>query len=332
VSAFEELGTTGHLGDAGVELLYRTVRAVVRARFYPDPAARGFWTPDELEELAHDVLVGHGGGPGLATYLLEHAVDDAGVARVLHTLVRSELADRGRRSVKGRLMLRLREILDDPLFRRAPGGRERYTLSSAATVEGGGDDPRLLRRAAFEVRDVRLVRWRPDAARHSPVAERSSLVAVCAAVLAVASGPVELGDLADVVADRFGIVRELPSLSWQGGQAREPAIADASAVGALTVDAAAIYAQLDAEERAIVPLLGEPVRVAAETLGWRRTRTHNVMTRAAAVIAQALGVAGLPAGDRGALQAGLGDAAATFQALVELAATAASPQAPPGES
>jgi hypothetical protein len=59
--------------------------------------------------------------------------------------------------------------------------------------------------AAWQVRDARIVRWRPDARREGPGADRASLVAVSAAIITVAGAPVPLDVLTRVVGRRFNV-------------------------------------------------------------------------------------------------------------------------------
>ncbi|MEU9396297.1 hypothetical protein AB0D86_40660 [Streptomyces sp. NPDC048324] len=321
MGAYSELTRDGTLGRAGAELLYRTTWAVVRARHYPDPAGRGYWLPDEIQELAHDVIVHKHGGASFAAYLVAHCNDDLSIARVMQAMVRNELADRARRTEKGRLMLRLREVLKSDLFIKKAGGRERYTVAARASsadtrrpVQFG--DYETMRQAAHSVTDVKLIRWNPEASRRSPIAEKDSIERVLQAVLTSVESPVELTELADVVADRFGILPTPHVMSWDSEIAFEPV--DSSTVKADTYkpEALLIWSQLDPEERLILPLLGESVRVAAEALGWRRTKTHSVMQRTTAVLARALDIDQVEAIPSSSPN--LSESAQVFNSLIEL--------------
>ncbi|MFJ4704456.1 hypothetical protein ACIP6I_06295 [Streptomyces anulatus] len=301
--------------------MYRTTWAVVRARHHPDPSGRGYWLPDEIQELAHDIIVHKHGGAPFAAYLIAHCTDDLSIARVMQAMVRHELADRARRTEKGRLMVRLREVLRSNRFIKAAGGKERYTLAARA------DSPNLptrvlldsqekMRQAAHLVTDIKLIRWNSEASRRSPIAEKDSIERVMEAALASVESPIELTELADVVADRFGILPAPHIMSWDSGDAFEPADTSTAEVNAYKPEALLIWSQLEPEERLILPLLGESVRVAAEALGWRRTKTHSVMQRTAAVLAKALDIEHPEALSSSA--SGLSESAQVFNSLIEL--------------
>jgi hypothetical protein len=258
--------------------------------------------PDEIEELAHDVLIHGHGGASFAAYLLSHCNDDRSIARV---------------------MLRLREVLSAEQFTKAPGGRERYTLTARRSLSKFPHDVHhdvfsTMRHAAFDVVDVKLIRWRPDASRHSPIAERESIERVLQAVLESVDSPVELTDLSDVVADRFNVTPAPHIMSWNSDyNLVEPTDrSDVEDSGLYGPEALFVWSQLDFEEQLLLPLLGESVRVAAEALGWRRTKTHSVMQRTAAVLARALGIENPET--LSSTGTDLGENARVFDKLVEL--------------
>ncbi|MFD8600770.1 hypothetical protein ACFV1S_01565 [Streptomyces globisporus] len=320
MGAYSELTREGTLGRDGAELLYRTTWAVVRARHYPDPSGRGFWLRDEIQELAHDIIVHKHGGAPFAAYLIAHCNDDLSIARVMQAMVRHELADRARRTEKGRLMLRLREVLRADRFAKVAGGRERYTVvdrSSSANEShlSSFETQERMRQAAHLVTNVKLIRWNPEASRRSPIAEKESIERVLQAALSSVEFPIELAELADVVADRFGIIPTPHVMSWDSEDALEAVDASAVEVGTYRPEALLIWSQLEPEERLILPLLGESVRVAAEALGWRRTKTHSVMQRTAALLAKALDIENLEAISS---TSSLSESAQVFNSLIEL--------------
>src|SRR4030095_11641370 len=84
-------------------------------------------------------------------------------------------------------------------------------LGGAWTLrEGGGQAPWAGRGSGAghgcrQGRDVRIVRWRPEARREGPGVDRASLVAVCAAIIRAAGAPVPLDVLTRVVGRRFNV-------------------------------------------------------------------------------------------------------------------------------
>ncbi|MEY9967516.1 hypothetical protein ABIA33_005587 [Streptacidiphilus sp. MAP12-16] len=323
MGAYSELAREGALGRDCVDLLYRTTWAVVRARHYPDTTGRGYWLPDEIQELAHDIIVHKHGGAPFAAYLIAHCSDDLSIARVMQATVRHELADRARKTEKGRLMLRLREVLSTDPFVKTTGGRERYTVVHSALANASRlaqlEPQEQMRQAAHMVTDIKLIRWNPEAARRSPIAEKKSIERILEAALTSVESPVELADLADVVADRFGILPAPQIMSWDSEDAFEPIDTSYVDAGPYTPEALLIWSQLELEEQLILPLLGESVRTAAEALGWRRTKTHTVMQRTASVLAKALDIEHPEALPSSA--SGLSESAQIFNSLVELSAS-----------
>lgn len=153
-----------------------------------------------------------------------------------------------------------------------------------------------LEAAAWQVRDVRMIRWRPDAKRDGPVADRSALVAVCAAVITTAGAPVPLDVLTRVVARRFNVddpplLALVDAVELTEGQPGRPCVTaevvteaglPRELAGVTRVEqpgverliAAGIWAALAEQERLQLPLLDEAVRVqgAAGRVGWARSR------------------------------------------------------------
>ncbi|MFE7622546.1 hypothetical protein [Streptomyces sp. NPDC057509] len=262
----------------------------------------------------------HGGAP-FAAYLIAHCNDDLSIARIMQAMVRHELADRSRRTEKGRLMVRLREVLSSDRFVKVTGGRERYTVANRAGSPNAPDRSPLepkeqMRQAAHLITDIKLIRWNPEASRRSPIAEKDSIERVLEAALASVESPIELAELADVVADRFGILPAPHIMSWDSEDAFEPADTSTIEVSAYRPEALLIWSQLEPEERLILPLLGESVRTAAEALGWRRTKTHRVMQRTSAVLAKALDIEHPEALVSSA--SNLSESAQVFNSLIEL--------------
>ncbi|TFV33018.1 hypothetical protein E4K10_28310 [Streptomyces sp. T1317-0309] len=174
-----------------------------------------------------------------------------------------------------------------------------------------------MRQAAYLVKDVKLIRWNPEASRRSPIAEKDSIERVLEAALASVDSPVELAELADVVADRFGILPAPHVMSWDSEDAFEPVDTSTVETGSYRPEALLIWSQLEPEEQLMLPLLGESVRAAAEALGWRRTKTHSVMQRTAAVLARALDIEHPEALTSSA--SSLSESAQVFNSLIELA-------------
>jgi hypothetical protein len=184
------------------ELVRGTFEAVIRLRRLPAPVGVDRWTAEAVEDTVQDFLADRDGDGRLGRMALR-AGDDQELRRLLDAAVKNYLIDQLRKRARVKLRRRLGEILT--------GDDQFVTVGKAWTLRQVGGDVAWagreadLEAAAWQVRDVRMVRWRPDAKRDGPFADRSSLVAVCAAVITTAGAPVPLDVLTRVVARRFNV-------------------------------------------------------------------------------------------------------------------------------
>jgi len=267
-------------------LVDRTFETVIRLRRFPAPAGLGQWSREAVEDAVQDFLADRDGHGRLARMALR-AGDNREFQRLLYGAVKNHLIDQLRKGVRVKLWRRLGEVL---------AGDDRFIeLSGAWTLrEVGGQAPWAGREAeldtaAWQVRDVRIVRWRPDARREGPGADRASLVAVCAAIITAAGGPVTLDVLTRVVGRRFNVgdppllalvdAVDLAGLQAQDSGATDGVITEAEfrrePVGPARLDrpgaerlvAAEIWSELTDQERLQLPILDEGVRAQGEILG-----------------------------------------------------------------
>ena len=281
MTPLEEL-RAGSLGEAFVTLLYRQVAVVARRRRFPPPGGYGSWDADAVVETAHEFLV-HRDTFRRLVELAARVEDEAGLERVLTVVVTNFLRERGRRTVLGKLIRRLRGLLaDDPRFVVVPAGvpgAGNVALAGASTVPYA-DDPARLVDAARSVREVTVVRWSPSARREGPVADAPSLLALSFAVLETAGGSLSFADLAEVIATRLGIdprgvpgalavediddlaARDLPSASTSG--ASDEAVGQGFEVEEI---AAAVLEEFSDREKLVLAWLGETVRSIADRTG-----------------------------------------------------------------
>jgi hypothetical protein len=164
MSPLEELRTDGRLGPEGARLLYRIVRTVVVGHGFPPPGDRAAWNGEAVAETAHEFLADDRTPKRLA-HLLVHAVDDDSFTRILHRMVLNFLRDGGRRTEIGRLMLRLRDVLDrGDEFVAEVGDRWRLEKQPATPSTVG---PAVLVEAAATERHVDVPRWSAQARRRA---------------------------------------------------------------------------------------------------------------------------------------------------------------------
>lgn len=282
MSAWDEL-RSGELGPEFARLLYRCARTAGRAHNFPPPEGHSGWDAAAAIEVGNDFLT----STNIRRRLVEMALradDDEELRRVMTQAIVNFLRERARSTVIGKLIRRLKEVLDEESgFVVVPAGRPgagRVALAEwDAPAPFGGREQDLVR-AAYDVRDVSVVRWSLSARRTGPLTDRDSLVRVSIGVLRAARGSLSWPDLAAVVATRFGV-----------GSGRLPATTPVDAVddfGPTRVAAAlehpdpyeapgesvlrdsiarAVLDQLTPRERLVLAWLGETIRTIADRTG-----------------------------------------------------------------
>ena len=283
MSAYTELRDEGQLGPEGVRLFYETVQRV--ARRFPPPGG-GSWDSDGYTEAAHDFLTTREKNPIHALFLL--ATDDESLSGLLYIAVLNHFRSLARQSERGKLLRRLRTVLDeDARFAIAggPDGRpRRWALAGLQDSDEYTGSPAALRRAAWEAPDIDVARWR--SATRTYIADRDSIAAFAEAVLGAASGPLGTDLLLDVAAHRFDLseppllidIDDTPAVS---ANTEEP--------GEVGVAAEAVWSQLTEREQAALPFLDGTVREAAQALGIGRTTAAAVLRRLKSLLADLVG-------------------------------------------
>lgn len=295
MSGWEEVRETGAFGEEATVELYQCVRAVARAGNYPPPAGYRLWTVDAVIETAHDVFA-DARGPQRLVELAVKASDDTSFLRLLEQVVRNYLRDQARVTAKGRLIRRLRELLEaDSRFEVVPPGQPgagNIELTDGTTPGVWNGRLSDLSAAAYKVTDVSVVRWRPEARRRSPVADGPSLMAVCEAVLRAAGASLPIAEIADVVAARFAVGRGPVVIpvddmdSWWPPAAGSDETASAEEIRA---GAEELVLQLTPMERIVLAHLDNPVRQIADLTGLGKSTAAEVALRVRQIAARVLG-------------------------------------------
>jgi hypothetical protein len=279
VSAWEEL-REGNLGADFAVLLYRCVRVAGRTHNFPAPHGYSRWTADACMETGHEFLR----SANIQRRLTEMALladDDSQLGRILTQSVVNFLREQARQTTQGRLIRRLKDVLSsDDRFSIVPDrspGAGNVMLAEAGTTEPFGGRESDLVTVAFEVKDVTVVRWRPEARRDSPISDRESLIKVAAAVLEAAGTSMRWAELAAVIGTRFGIdPRAIPASTpvddldrelatsrvWLASQEAGP---EEELLRRSTAEA--VLDQLTDRERLVLALLASPVRTIADRTG-----------------------------------------------------------------
>lgn len=289
MTARTELCEGGQFGASGVEALYRSVFVTAVAHNFPPPAGSDHWDEAAVAEVAHDFLTGP---KGLArmTELVLRSDDDRSFARLLDVAVLNHLRDTARRTDRGRLIRRLKEVMtDDEQFTRAPHGQDWWHLvghpADASSVPLGDIAAHLV--------DVEVVvpRWSSED-RNAPIADRRTLAELLAAALNGAGGALTDADLAELVSRRIDTRRspltvELETLEGVS----EPAAPDPHPADRVIghAEAVAIFANLSDVARIILTLADQPVREIGLAIGMGKSRAGEHRQRLYADLRHTLG-------------------------------------------
>jgi len=292
VSALGELQAGKAGGDFVLEL-QRTIRAVAVSRNFPPPESHARWDADAVWSVASEFM-GDTQTPRRLTDLAVHcATGDALRARLQGT-VRNFLADMGRRTPIGKLVVRINDVLrGEPAFVLVAGRWARADGPQGA----GADDPEALGRA-IAGRVVVVPAWGHDAHRAAPVADRATIVALCGDLLDAAGGSLTPRGLARAIGRRLGLGQAPLSLdvsafdgppAWGAAGASASggsgALSDGTATEALRLRRAGeVVARLNDRERLAVAYPELTVRQLAPVLGVSPSQCHVIRGRAAEII------------------------------------------------
>jgi hypothetical protein len=282
VSALAEL-QAGRAGPDFTFELQRTIRAVAVARNFPPPEGHSAWDADGVWSAASEFM-GDAQTPRRLTDLAVHcATADALRARLQGT-VRNFLADLGRRTPIGKLVVRVNDVLrGDPSFVMMG---DRWARAEGPT-RAGTEDADALRRAIAGV-EVVVPAWGHQAHRNAPVADRDTVVRLCHALLDAAGGSLTPRALARAIGDRVGVGQaplSLEAVAFDGPASPTLYPADSTASEALRLRRAAeVLAQLNDRERLSVAYPELTVRHLAPVLGVSPSQCHVIRGRAAETI------------------------------------------------
>ena len=149
----------------------------------------------EADELASEFF-----STDRALVVLATAHDDDSLRALTTTTLKNLVRDRLRSSDRGRLARRLKEILRNEGFEQHPAGF--WTRDAAGAPFTG--PTRAIEEATWAV-EVHVTKWRPDARRNTPVADRASIVELLDTILDMAGAPVDFATLVEIVANRLSV-------------------------------------------------------------------------------------------------------------------------------
>lgn len=275
----DELVNSGRLGQAGAELLYRTVRLVAIGNGFPPPEGSPSWDETAVAETAHDLVKDERGAKRLLDIVVR-SVDDRSFERLLEKAVLNFLRDVARGTDLGKLILRVKEILrDEDDFEAVPGSSERWTLSGGtAAPSAAGPDALASATAGLQ---VVVPKWTSER-RDAPLADRPSFVRLMTSVLTAAAGSLTAVDIAHALTARLDHRRTAHAtnldiqeqVSEPGRLSGDPAIHTVAELHALD-----IFDSLSDRERIIVTTLDENVRDLSRLIDTGKTQAALIRQR-----------------------------------------------------
>lgn len=279
----------GRAGPGFTAELQRTIRAVAVARNFPPPEGHRTWDADAVWSAASEFM-GDAQTPRRLADLAVHCASPDALRLRLQGAVRNFLADLGRRTPIGKLVVRVNDVLRGEDGFTSVGGR----WARASGPQGpGADDPEALV-ASIAGMAVVVPHWGHDTRRAAPVADRDTVVALCGALLDGAGGSLTPRALARAIGARLGLGQAPLSLevaALDGGGGRGPATTSGSAPAVGTESealrrgrAAEVLDQLNDRERLAVGYPELTVRQLAPLLGVSPSQSHVIRGRAAEVI------------------------------------------------
>lgn len=281
MTALEEL--RAHKPDrAFVALLQRTIRAVAVARGFPAPEGRDRWDEASVSIAVTHFLVDPK-TPRRLTDLVTHCRTDDGLKHRLQATVQNFLADNGRHTPVGRLVLRFNEVLGaNNTFER----RGRTWARPAMAAEPAAVDLDVLGVTAAAV-DVTVPTAWTTGSRQSPDLDADSVVRLTAALLDAAGGPLTTSVLAQVAALRLGIGGAPLSIEAAAFDPPEhfSASPDTTASAALLdIRAAEVFSMLNDAQRVAIGLPEVPVARLGSILGISGSSAALIRKRAIAIL------------------------------------------------
>jgi hypothetical protein len=286
VTALEEL-RAGSIGEEVVSLLARTIRAVAVARNFPPPDDLGSWGEEAVARTVSEFVADSQTPRRLLDLATACATDQALMARLQGT-VRNFLADLGRRTPLGKLVVRINEVLGrHEEFVRTHG---RWSLADGAVEPGVADVDRLAK--VIGSHQVSAPRWGHEARRAAPVADADTIVSLCKALLGAAGGSLTPRTMAAAIGMRLGIGQapvSLDAASLDPGRPEGYPARDSTADAALRESRAVeILVLLNDRERVALAWPEYTVRELAPVLGVGPSQAHIVRRRAIEMLREEL--------------------------------------------
>jgi hypothetical protein len=279
MSALDEL-RSGQIGSNFIELLGRTIRAVAVARNFPPPEGGTRWDAESVRFLVGEFMADRQTPRRLTDLATTCSTEDALRAKLQGT-ARNFLADLGRRTPIGKLVLRINEVLGKSgAFVRGPNG---WSLRGGPAAPGKADVDELA--SGLKVINMAAPNWGHEARRSAPVADGDSIVAACEALLSAAGGALQPRVLAGAIGVRLGIGQAPLSADIGVLDGACPPEPDATATAATrNMRVREVLDELNDRERLAIAYPEYTLRELAPVLGVSRSQAHLIRRAAIAVL------------------------------------------------
>ncbi|MCA1572798.1 MAG: hypothetical protein LC798_21390 [Chloroflexi bacterium] len=281
MTALDEL-RAGRTGEHFAALLQHTIRAVAIARGFPPPEGHDSWGGNALITAVNDFLVSPQ-TPRRLTDLRTHCRTEEALKRRLERTVRNFLADYGRRTPVGRLVLRFNDILrKEPAFER----RGSFWSLTGTNAEPAPVDLDALAAALAAVDVVVPAAWMTGD-RQSPDLDADSVVRLASAALQKAGGPLRTSVIAQAAAHRLGIGGTPLSVDATAFDPSPPATISGDATGdeaLIRIRANEVFALLNDHERIALGCPEVPVAKLGPVLGVSGSKGALIRKRAVTIL------------------------------------------------
>lgn len=286
MTALDEL-LAGAVGEQFVGLLSQTIRAVAIARNFPPPDDLGSWGEEAVARTVSEFMA----DPQTPRRLIDLATtcsSEEAVRARLQGTVRNFLADLGRRTPLGKLVVRINEVLvRREQFSRVHG---RWSMAAGPGNAGLEDVERLA--ASLGPVEITTPSWGHEARRSAPVADADTIAELCRTMISTAGGSLTPRTMAAAIGVRLGIGQAPISLEAASLDPGWP-------VGLQGADSTADAALRDSRAQEILELLNDRERIAlawpeytirelAPILGISPSQAHLVRRRAIEILREEL--------------------------------------------
>lgn len=274
----EELITIGKPGPLFLDLLYKTVDAVVRGRT-PPPGSKS-WDRSARQELAHQFFLRKGAEKRLIT-LVTNSTDEDSFRRQLQKSVRNFLGDQGRKTDLGKVIVRLKRLLT----KQAATGRFSDLGNGRWGLPGCLEEPATAAHSdlihAMAPVKVVVPTWTSET-RDAPLADEQSYARLVEAVLTEAEGSMTAEELATILIHRLDHIHTPLYIEDQHGEVpptKQPAVTDpAAAIEADLTEKQAtdFFEAMTDRDRRVFATRHLTCREAEETVGRKHAQVNNL--------------------------------------------------------